>query len=104
MQRKNVKLNYIFNAAYQVLLLVTPLLTAPYLSRVLEPDGVGTASYVESIVAYFTLFATMGISTYGQREISYVQDDMEKRSQVFWNTKILPRITPRKAPFWRNRF
>ena len=89
MQRKNVKLNYIFNAAYQVLLLVTPLLTAPYLSRVLEPDGVGTASYVESIVAYFTLFATMGISTYGQREISYVQDDMEKRSLVFWNTKVL---------------
>ena len=89
MQRKNVKINYIYNVAYQVLLLLAPLLTTPYLSRVLEPDGVGTASYVESIVAYFTLFATMGISTYGQREISYVQDDMEKRSQVFWNTKIL---------------
>ena len=89
MQRKNVKLNYVYNAAYQVLLLIMPLLTAPYLSRVLEPDGVGTASYVESIAAYFTMFATMGISTYGQREISYVQDDMEKRSQVFWNAKVL---------------
>ncbi len=89
MQRKNVKLNYIYNVSYQILLLAAPLLTAPYLSRVLEPDGVGTASYVESIVAYFTLFATMGISTYGQREISYVQDDTEKRSQVFWNTKVL---------------
>ncbi len=89
MQRKNVKLNYIYNVAYQVLLLLMPLVVAPYLSRVLEPDGVGTASYVESVVAYFTLFATMGITTYGQREISYVQDDMEKRSQVFWNTKVL---------------
>lgn len=89
MQRKNVKLNYLYNAAYQVLLLVAPLLTAPYLSRVLEPDGVGTASYVESIVAYFTLFATMGITTYGQREISYIQEDAAKRSAVFWNTKIL---------------
>lgn len=89
MQRKNIKLNYLYNAAYQVLLLVMPLITAPYLSRVLEPDGVGTASYVESIVAYFTLFATMGITTYGQREISYVQDDAAKRSAVFWNTKVL---------------
>ncbi len=89
MQRKNVKLNYVYNAAYQVLLLIMPLIVAPYLSRVLEPDGVGTASYMESIVAYFTLFATMGISTYGQREISYVQDNAEKRSLVFWNTKVL---------------
>ena len=89
MQRKSVKLNYLYNASYQVLLLIAPLLTAPYLSRVLEPDGVGTASYVESIAAYFTLFATMGITTYGQREISYVQDDAAKRSAVFWNTKIL---------------
>lgn len=89
MQRKNVKLNYLYNAAYQLLVLITPLITAPYLSRVLEPDGVGTASYVESIVAYFTLFAAMGITTYGQREISYVQDDTAKRSAVFWNTKVL---------------
>ena len=89
MQRKDIKLNYIYSAAYQVLLLIMPLILAPYLSRVLEPDGIGTASYVESIVAYFTLFATMGISTYGQREISYVQDDAEKRSLVFWNAKIL---------------
>lgn len=89
MQRKSVRLNYIYNTAYQILLLIAPVLTAPYLSRVLGPDGVGTASYVESIVAYFTLFATMGITTYGQREISYVQEDAKKRSVVFWNTKVL---------------
>lgn len=71
------------------MLLVMPLAVAPYLSRVLKPDGVGTASYVESIVSYFSLFAAMGIPTYGQREISYVQGDAVKRSAVFWNTKIL---------------
>ena len=87
--KNDVKLNYIYNAAYQVLMLIAPLITAPYLSRVLEPDGVGTVSYVESIVSYFTLFATMGISIYGQREISYVQDDIKKRTVVFWNTKVL---------------
>ena len=40
-------------------------------------------------MTYFILFATMGITTYGQREISYVQDDRQQRSIVFWNTKIL---------------
>ncbi len=89
MAKKSIKLNYIFNVAYQILTLITPLITAPYLSRVLQPDGVGRVSFVESIVSYFSLVAIMGISTYGQREISYVQDDIEKRSKVFWNTKIL---------------
>lgn len=89
MPRKSIRKNYLYNACYQTLLLVAPLLVAPYLSRVLGPDGIGTASYAESIVAYFTLFATMGLTTYGQREISYVQNDAEARSVVFWNTKLL---------------
>lgn len=86
---KSIKKNYIFNVAYQILTLITPLITAPYLSRVLQPDGIGSVSFAESIVSYFSLLAVMGISTYGQREISYVQDDIEKRSKVFWNTKLL---------------
>lgn len=89
MSRSNIKINYIYNAFYQILLLITPLITAPYLSRVLQADGIGMVSYAESIVSYFTLMATMGISSYGQREISYVQDDKRQRSIVFWNTKIL---------------
>lgn len=89
MAKKSIKKNYIFNVAYQILTLITPLITAPYLSRVLQPDGVGRVSFVESIVSYFSLAAVMGISTYGQREISYVQDDIKKRSEVFWNTKVL---------------
>lgn len=89
MQRNGVKINYLYNALYQSLVLITPIFTVPYLSRVLQPDGIGMASYLESIVAYFSLFAAMGIPIYGQREISYVQGDAAKRSTVFWNTKIL---------------
>ncbi len=89
MSEKNIKINYIMNASYQVLTLIAPLITAPYLSRVLQPDGVGRVSFVESIVSYFSLIAVMGITTYGQREISYVQDNIQKRSEVFWNTKVL---------------
>lgn len=93
MALKNIKINYIFNVTYQILTLLTPLITAPYLSRVLQPDGIGSVSFAESIVSYFSLVAVMGISTYGQREISYVQNDIDKRSKVFWNTKILSFIT-----------
>ena len=89
MTDKNIKKNYIYNVFYQILLLVTPLITTPYVSRVLEADGVGIVSYAESIVSYFALFAAMGIPTYGQREISYHQDSLVKRSRIFWNTLIL---------------
>lgn len=93
MEKKSIRKNYIYNLTYQVLLMLTPLITTPYLSRVLGADGVGTVSFVESIVSYFTIFATLGISTFGQREISYLQDDREKRTTVFWETKILQILT-----------
>lgn len=44
-------------------------------------------------MSYFVIFATLGISIFGQREISYVQDDKEKLSAVFWETKALQVIT-----------
>lgn len=89
MQQKSITKNFIYNVFYQVLIIITPLITAPYLSRMLGPDGVGTVSFAESVVSYFTLFAALGIPSFGQREISYVQDDVHKRSVVFWNAKIL---------------
>lgn len=89
---KSIKKNYIFNLIYQIMLVVTPLITIPYLSRVLNADGIGEVSFAESVVSFFVLFANLGIGTYGQREISYYQDDRVKRSEVFWNTFILKLI------------
>lgn len=93
MAKKSVKSNYIYNVSYQILTLLTPLITTPYVSRVLGADGVGAVSYAESIVSYFSLFAAMGISSYGQRETAYKQEDRQKRSEVFWETKMLSVIT-----------
>lgn len=93
MAKKSIKKNYIYNLLYQILVLITPLITTPYLSRVLGADGIGTVSFAESIISYFVLFATLGITTYGQREISYVQENKEKRTIVFWETKILEFMT-----------
>lgn len=90
---KSIKKNYILNLVYQIMLVVTPLITIPYLSRVLNADCIGEVSFAESIVSFFVLFANLGIGTYGQREISYYQDDRVKRSEVFWNTFILKLIT-----------
>jgi len=90
---KSIKKNYFFNLFYQIFTIITPLIVTPYISRILGPDGIGEVSYAESIVSYFVLFATMGIATYGQREISYVQDSLSKRSLTFWNIKCLQCIT-----------
>lgn len=93
MNKASIKTNYIYNVTYQILILLTPLITTPYVSRVLGADGIGTYSFANSIVQYFVLFATMGLSTYGQREISYLQDQCEQRSLVFWEDKVLSFIT-----------
>ena len=93
MSQKSIRKNYIYNVTYQLLVLITPLITTPYVSRTIGAAGIGTYSFAESIVTYFTLFAAMGTAAYGQREISYVQDDKEKRTEVFWNTAILRGIS-----------
>lgn len=89
---KSIKKNYVYNLSFQILTLIAPLITAPYLARVLGPDGVGTYSFIESISSYFVLFATLGLTTFGQREISYVQEDRKKRSIIFWETNIIELI------------
>ena len=90
---KSVKKNYIYNVLYQMLLLASPLITAPYAARVLCPDGIGLQSYAISVMSCFMLFAYLGSNIYGQREISYVQNDRHKRSIVFWNTFVFKAVT-----------
>lgn len=82
MAKSKIVKNYIYNTAYQLLLIITPLITAPYISRVLGVTGVSVANYVYSIVTYFILFGTVGSSLFGQREVAYYQDDPVKRSSV----------------------
>ena len=83
MDRKIAK-NYLYNIAYQILVIITPLITAPYISRVLHTDGVGLYSYTNTIATVFSLFAALGFSAYGQREIAYNQGDRHKQSIIFF--------------------
>lgn len=91
--RKNLKLNYFYNLSYQILSILTPLITAPHISRAFGPEGIGVYSYAESIVSYFVLFAALGVPSFAQREIAYSQNDIKKRSDVFWNVKAFSTIT-----------
>ena len=87
--KPSIKKNYILNTIYQVLILIVPLITTPYVSRILGADGVGIYSYTYSNVSYFLMVAALGSGTYGRREIAYVQNDLHKRSKLFFELIIL---------------
>ena len=93
MAKKNIKLNYVYNLIYQVLILILPLITTPYLSRILGAENIGIYGFTLSISSYFILFGSLGISMYGQREIAYVQDDVVKRTKTFYEILFVRFIT-----------
>lgn len=93
MKNKSITKNYIYNLAYQILVLILPLITTPYISRVLGAENIGIYSFTLSISAYFILFGSLGIALYGQREIAYNQKDREKYSITFWEILLLRVIT-----------
>lgn len=86
---KSVKKNYIYNLLYQLLIIMLPIITTPYIARKLGAEGNGIYGYTVSIVTYFILFGSLGISMYGQREIAYNQNNKEKRSKIFWELVII---------------
>ena len=81
----NPKKNFLYNVIYQLLILIIPLITAPYLSRVVGVSGVGIYSYTYSVVYYFMLLTMLGVNNYGNRTIAKVRDDKEKLSKSFWS-------------------
>jgi len=85
--------NYLFSSFYQVLILLLPVLTTPYISRVLGVEGIGINAFTLSIVGYFSLIATLGTNLYGNREIAYYQDKKFERSQAFWEISFLSFIS-----------
>ncbi len=81
----SIRKNYVYQVLYQILLIITPLITSPYLSRTLGANGIGTYSYAYSIVYYFSLFVLLGVNNHGTREIAKYRENKEKMSQVFWS-------------------
>lgn len=87
-KRHSLKTNAIFNGLYQILVLLAPILTTPYISRIFGAEIIGDYSYYYSILGYFTLVAAFGFSDYGTKIIAENRDDIKKRSQLFWEIMV----------------
>ena len=85
----SIKKNFFYNASYQVLTLILPLITTPYISRVMGAERVGIYSYAYSIASYFGLFILLGLNNYGNRTIAGARDNKDKLSKTFWSIYIL---------------
>ena len=81
--------NYLYSLSYQILLLIVPLITMPYLARTLGIDNQGTFSILYAVTSCFVMFGCVGLNMYGQREIAYYKNDREKRNRIFWEIELI---------------
>ena len=82
MAEKSIRKNAAFNVMKTAMSMLFPLITFPYASRILSPEGIGKVNFANSIVAYFTLIAGLGIEFYGIREGARVRHDKDKLSKL----------------------
>ncbi|MCR5148733.1 MAG: flippase [Eubacterium sp.] len=81
-KESSLKKNFILNAILTISGFLFPLISFPYVSRVLHPHGTGLVQTATSFVAYFSMIAGLGIPTYGIRVCAKVRDDKEKLSKT----------------------
>lgn len=88
-EKKRLQWNYIFHLSYQILTIILPIITAPYISRVLKPEGVGQYNYATTCGLVYIMVAALGTGVYGVREISYIREDREALSRLFWEIMLI---------------
>lgn len=92
---KSIKYNFIMNVILTVSSLVFPLITFPYITRVLLPEGTGKIAFANSVVSYFSMFSMLGIPTYGIRACAKVRDDkyeLVRTVQEIWIINVVTTI------------
>lgn len=88
-EKKSVKFNYIMNMLLTASNIIFPFITFPYVSRILMPEGLGKISFAQSCVSYFSMFAMLGIPTYGIRLCAKVRNDKVQLSKAVQELFIL---------------
>ena len=78
----NIRYNFLMNFILTISNFLFPLITFPYVSRVLGPNGMGISSFAMSIISYFVILATLGSATYGIRACSQVGENKDELSKV----------------------
>ena len=92
-QRASVIKNYLYNLSYQILLLIVPLITMPYLARTLGIDNQGTFSVLLAVINCFIMLGRFGLDVYGQREIAYYRHDTDTCNRIFWEIETIRIVT-----------
>ena len=92
-ENRSVTYNFIMNVILTGSNILFPLITYPYASRILKPYGMGMVSFANAVITYFTMFAQLGIPTYGIRVCAKVRDDKEKLSRTVQEILIINMIT-----------
>lgn len=85
--------NYLYNLIYQLLTILLPIITIPYISRIIGAEGLGKYSLTNAYAQYFVLFGMIGLEMYCSREVAYVRDDKVKLRSIFWELNVLRYIT-----------
>lgn len=81
-KQTSVKQNFIMNSILHMSSFIFPLISFPYVSRILSPTGTGKVSFAISLITYFSMFAQLGIPTYGIRACAKVRDDRNELSKT----------------------
>lgn len=89
MSKKNVVKNFFYNSMYQILLIITPIITTPYISRVLKAEGIGEYTSTYGVAYLFYLLGLLGMNNYGSRAIAYVRDNKKEINKTFWSIFIM---------------
>lgn len=85
--------NLSYNVILQIVLMILPLVSIPFVSRVLGNEGIGIYSFTLSLTQYFIILGSIGLALYGNRQIAYTRDDKELMSRTFWAILILRVLT-----------
>ena len=86
---KDLKTNFVYRLIYEILFYAVPVVSLPYISRVLGSDGVGEYSYAYSVITYFMMFGALGTVSYGTRQIARLRNDRKAYTRNFWEIEIM---------------
>ena len=85
--------NFLYNLSYQILVIILPLITVPYVSKTLGAEGIGDYAFTNANMQYFIIFGMVGITLYGKRQIAYVRNNSRQLKNTFFSIYFLQLIT-----------
>lgn len=92
MEKNSIKKNAILNIVYNIINIIFPLITFPYISRVLTVEKLGNVTFFSTVANYAVMLAALGISTYGIRAVSHVRDDKTNLSKTTYELLMINNI------------